>query len=128
MNDNDLDKFYTALSTACQVVGRPPLTQAAAKLFFNRLSVYPFDWVCWGMAEATDHCKNGFDFNVALVKRLIDDRQKINKFRADAQTMLEDQNKKAAQRKAYIESDEYKANLKRGSKCLKELKEMIDDV
>ena len=125
---SDEDQFYTELSTACQVVGRPPLTEAAAKMFFNRLSCYSFDWVQWGLSEATDHCKTGWDFNVALVKKMIDSKQKINKFRADAEMLLENQSKKSIEQKEYIESDEYKANQEKGSDCFKELRGLMDGI
>ena len=126
MNANDVDKFYSDLSTACDVVGRPKLTQAAALLFFNRLSVYDYEWVSWGLSEATDHCKTGWELNVALIKSLIDSKQKLNKFRVEAIARLEAQDKASKDRDIYLESDEFKKNQSEGKKCFESLRELIE--
>lgn len=125
MDKQDEQNFNVALSSCCEIIGKPKLSQAAAKLLFNKLSLYPLDWVIWGMTEATDQCSTGFDFNIRLVRETIEKGQKKNEFRENAILKLNQQEQAAIEQEKYIESEEYKNNQAAAEKCIKEMKEAI---
>lgn len=122
MDRNDEQKFYIALSSCCEIIGKPKLSSAAAKLLFNKLSPYPLDWVIWGMTTATDSCSTGFDFNIKLIRETIEKGQCKNKFREDAILKLEQQDQDNIIRAQYLESDEFKQNQAKAKDCFKNLK------
>lgn len=126
MDNQDEQKFYIALSSCCEVIGKPKLSQAAAKLLFSKLSQYPLDWVIWGMTEATEQCDSGFDFTIKRIRKIIESKMQTSKFRREAELKIEQQRQASADQALYIESDEYKANKKATENCFKSIREELN--
>ena len=125
MDKQDEQKFYIALSSCCEIIGKPKLSSAAAKLLFNKLSQYPLDWVIWGMTESTEQCDSGFDFTIRLIKKIIESKMQVSKFRQEAELKIEQQRQASAEQALYIESDKYKANREATKVCFKSIREEL---
>lgn len=122
MDNNDKEQFFISLSSCCEIVGKPKLSSAAAKLLFSKLSDYPLDWVIWGMTKAIENCNTGFDFTLKLIRDTIEKEQGKNEFREYAIMKLEQQAIAGEERQQYIESEEFKRNQEKAKECLRELR------
>lgn len=127
MQQNDYNDFCVTLSSCFSAAGRGKPDTGTAEVFWMKLIEFDLQIVKWALVECTDSIDHGYEYNVRLIKKKIEEHLKVNKFREYAQSKIEQQEVAAIEHAEYMESDEYKENQDAGT-TFKDLRRLFNNV
>lgn len=127
MQQNDYNDFCSTLIGCFTAVGRGEPKTAAVEVFWMKLSEFDLQLVKWALVECTDSIDHGYEYNVRLIKKTIDDQLNKNKFREDAMKRLMQQEQSAKDLTAYLESDDYKNSQAGKDECFTKIQEALNN-
>ena len=127
MIPDEYEQFCLTLNACMVAAGRAKPDKAAADVFWMKLCEFELSTVQWALVECTDSIDHGYQYNVRLIKKKIEEHLKVNKFREYAKLKIEQQETLAIEHAEYMESDEYKENQDAGT-TFKDLRRLFNNV
>ena len=126
MQQNDYNDFCSTLIGCFSAVGRGKPDTATAGVFWMKLIQYDLPAVKWARVECTD-VDHGYQYNVKLIKKTIESKLRISKFREQAELAIKNQEKKTIEQAIYIESDEFKKNQQAAELCFESIRKELNE-
>lgn len=124
---SEYEKFCLTLNGCMVAVGRSKPDKVTADVFWLKLQEFDLSIVQWALVECTDSIEHGYEYNVRLIKKKIEEHLKVNKFREYAQSKIEQQEVAAIQQGKYLGSDEFEKNQSSAKKTFKACRELLND-
>lgn len=127
MIPSEYEKFCLTLNGCMAAVGRSKPDKATADIFWMKLCEFELSTVQWALVECTDSIEHGYEYNVRLIKKKIEEHLKVNKFREYAKEKIQQQEVADIEHAEYMESDEYKENQDAGT-IFQDLRRLFNNV